>query len=266
MSGALFDRLGEGRFGPTENSLGPWGQDLLHGGPVGALLAHELFATATEGEWFPARFTLDLMRPISMAPLEITSTVLRAGRKAELVSADCRSGDALAARASLQLIASSVLPVGGDTPAKHWTQSKKPTSPESTPRTWPLNPTGVTTFHHASVEHHAREGALTSLGPESDWIRVTCDLLPDTQLAPFERVICAADFSNGVSSSLPFEDYTYINADLTVYVFRLPVDEWVMIDAITHSGDQGVGLAESALYDREGLLGRTCQSLVISAR
>ncbi len=111
-----------------------------------------------------------------------------------------------------------------------------------------------------------REGALTSLGPESDWIRVTCDLLPDKQLAPFERVICAADFSNGVSSSLPFEDYTYINADLTVYVFRLPVDEWVMIDAITHSGDQGVGLAESALYDREGLLGRTCQSLVISAR
>ena len=107
---------------------------------------------------------------------------------------------------------------------------------------------------------------LSGLGAGSDWIRVLTDLLADTPLAPFERVICAADFGNGVSASLPFEEYMFLNADLTVHIFRMPVDEWVLIDAITHSGDRGIGLAESALYDREGLLGRACQSLVITKR
>jgi len=264
---ALFDRIDESKFVPTDHCLGPWTADLLHGGPVGALLAHQLLASATEGEWFPARFTLDLMRPISMAPVEITSTILRAGRRAQLVGAEWRNGGTTAARATLQLIAASEAAVADDNPAKHWARSAKPTPPESAPRAWPYLPTGGNSFQSTSVEHRAREGALRARkGADSDWICVLCDLLLDTPLAPFERVICAADFGNGVSASLPFEEYMFLNADLTVHTFRLPVDEWVLIDAITHMGDRGIGLAESALYDREGLLGRACQSLVVSRR
>lgn len=266
MSTSLFEQFGTGTFSPTEHSLGPWGADLLHGGPVAALLAHQLLASAADGEWFPARLTVDLMRPVSMSPLEVSTTIVRAGRKAKLIGAECHGSGAQVARATLQLIARGDVPIPLDSPAHAWLLSGAPSTPEGTPVALMSATTGETSFHRSSVEHRSRKDLNGGLGPGSDWIRVSCDLLPGEPLAPFERAVCAADFSNGISSSLPFEKYTYVNADLTLNLFRLPVDEWVLVDAISHIGEHGIGLAESTLFDREGLLGHACQSLVVNSR
>ena len=59
---------------------------------------------------------------------------------------------------------------------------------------------------------------------------------------------------------------TYVNPDLTIYVHRLPVDEWVMVDATTWLEAHGTGMAEGALYDRKGRLGRSLQSLLVEPR
>ena len=47
---------------------------------------------------------------------------------------------------------------------------------------------------------------------------------------------------------------------------RLPEGEWVCIDAVTRIGADGVGLAESLLFDEQGPLGRATQSLLVEAR
>ncbi len=266
MSKTLFVQIDAQRFQPTEYCRGPWDPALLHGGPVAALLAHQLCAEPTDGEWFPARLTVDLMRPVTTAPLDVQTTVLRAGRKARLVSADCHSNDAPVARAALQLIAAQDVPIPRASPARRWAEIGNVTAPERAPQMIPGRSVGDVAFHNASVEHRSSDDALSGGGPATDWIRVTADLLEGTPPSPFERVVCAADFSNGISSSLPFEEYTYVNADLTVSVFRLPVDEWVQIDAVTHASDGGVGLAESVLLDRAGNLGHATQSLVIARR
>jgi len=61
-----------------------------------------------------------------------------------------------------------------------------------------------------------------------------------------------------------------VNPDLTVHLFRLPADEWVCLDAITRldlePGHGSVALAESALFDRRGRIGRSLQSLIIDPR
>jgi acyl-CoA thioesterase len=57
--------------------------------------------------------------------------------------------------------------------------------------------------------------------------------------------------------------YSFINPDLTVYLHRYPVGEWVCLDAVTHPQSNGIGLAESALFDEEGSIGRAAQSLLI---
>jgi len=266
MSVSLFTQLDPATFQPTEHSRGPWNEELLHGGPVAALLAHQLAASSPGDGWFPARLTVDLMRPVALVPLHVTTSVLRAGRRAQLLSADCRVDGVLVARAALQLIATRDVSIPAGSPALRWAAAGNRTSPEETPRMHPLSRVDGTTFHASSVEHRSRDNALSGAGAASDWIRVGADLLPGLPLSPFERVGCAADFGNGISSSLPFEDYSYVNADLSVHVFRLPVDEWVQVDAVTHVDGHGVGMAESVLLDRLGLLGHACQSLVVAAR
>lgn len=266
MPASLFVQAGASEFIPTEHSVGPWSRDLLHGGPVAALLAHQLCAISPEGNWFPARLTVDLARPVPLTTLHVIATVVRAGRRAQLLSAECRNGDVLVARAGLQMIARGDVPIPSASPARRWARDERPAPPEAAPKMTPSNGGGDTAFHSTSVEHRSPNSALSGLGAASDWIRVRAELLPGVPLSPFEGVVAAADFGNGISSSLPFDEYTYVNADLSVHVFRLPADEWVLVDAVTHIGDEGVGLAESRLSDRIGLIGRASQSLVVAPR
>jgi hypothetical protein len=258
----LFQADGD-HYVPTEHSRGPWSPDLLHGGPVAALLAHEL--DDGSADWFPARFTADFMRPLAIAPMRITTDVVREGRRARLVDAELRSGDKLVARATLQQVRVAEVPVDADGPAKTWTATR-PDPPEARPRSQMTLTEGGVAFHATSVEHRTYDGLLTAVGPANDWIRVDLPLLPGVELGRLGRVVAAADFGNGVSSSVPFDRYTFVNADLTVHLFRLPVDEWVLLEAVTSAADDGVGLAESALSDRLGRIGRSCQSLAIDLR
>ena len=75
--------------------------------------------------------------------------------------------------------------------------------------------------------------------------------------------VAAADFGNGISSVVPIDSHIFINPDLSVHVTRPPVGEWVALAAVTHPTDRGVGLAESAMYDRDGRIGRAVQSLLL---
>jgi acyl-CoA thioesterase len=76
----------------------------------------------------------------------------------------------------------------------------------------------------------------------------------------------AADSGNGISAILDLSKFLFVNSDLTINLIRRPVGEWVCLDSRTHLSSHGGGLAESALYDEEGLIGRATQSLSVSQR
>ena len=48
-----------------------------------------------------------------------------------------------------------------------------------------------------------------------------------------QRVLAVADSGNGVSAVLSWDDWLFINPELTVHVLRPPVGEWVVLDAAT---------------------------------
>ncbi len=65
---------------------------------------------------------------------------------------------------------------------------------------------------------------------------------------------------------LPFDQYLFINADLTITLDRRPVGEWVALDARTLLHPGGIGWAESVLHDELGPLGLATQALVVQPR
>ena len=58
----------------------------------------------------------------------------------------------------------------------------------------------------------------------------------------------------------------FINTDLSVHLLRMPVGEWVCLDARTYPEPNGVGLADTALHDERGRIGRAAQTLLVRAR
>jgi hypothetical protein len=65
---------------------------------------------------------------------------------------------------------------------------------------------------------------------------------------------------------LDFDRYVFINTDLTVHLVRYPAGEWVCLEAVTSIDSTGIGLADTALHDEQGRIGRSAQSLFVSAR
>jgi hypothetical protein len=88
----------------------------------------------------------------------------------------------------------------------------------------------------------------------------------DEKPSALQCLAAAGDFGAGLSGTLSRDDYLFINADLTLYVEREPVGEWICLDSKTRITADGIGVAESVLYDERSRVGRATQALVIAPR
>ena len=103
-------------------------------------------------------------------------------------------------------------------------------------------------------------------GPCSAWFRLNHPLVKGEEPSPYQRVAVAADSGNGISASLDFKLYLFVNSDLTINLFRRPTGAWICLQSASWFGGNGCGLAELALNDEAGLIGRASQSLAVSDR
>jgi hypothetical protein len=258
---AIFIRDG-GAYRATGLAVGPWSPDALHGGAPAALLARVLGDAADSGHDGPplslARITLDLVRPVPRGPLTIELTPVRPGRRVTVLDAilrDPEGGEVTRARALF--LAPAALHATADEPPPFAAPE------ESRPNDWATEPV---TFATGGMEIRLAEGAFLEVGPAVGWFRLSVPLVAGTPASPFDVAVAAGDFGNGIAAALPWEGHTFINPDLTVFLERPPVDEWVAVQARTRVQRGSTALAESVLWDRRGRIGRAVQSLLVGTR
>ena len=253
----------------TELSRGPWDARHCHGGPVAALLARAVERADAGGdvEWQLARITVELTRPVPVrTPLTLTTRIERPGRKVSLVGTVLLAGDVEVARARGLRIRAEAIAVPDDV-----IRTSEPLAADvehsrrERPRFGISDGVDVSFATHA-CEHRFAAGRFEEPGPVDVWIRITRPVVDGEEPSGAQRACAAADFGNGVSAVLPWERYLFINPDLTVHLARPPRGEWIGLRAVTHLGDAGAGLAESALHDVAGPVGRAAQSLYLDHR
>lgn len=254
-----------GGFVSTELTRGPWDPGLQHAGPPAALIARELERVPAEGEWMIGRITYEILGPIPIARLQVSAEVVRPGRSVELLAASlCADGTEVVRASAWRVRAGELkLPPG---------LAGVDRDGAATPATLagavagPFIETGESVGYHSAMEYRFVSGGFVEPGPAVVWMRMRRPLVDDEEPTPLQRVLVAADSGNGVSSSLSFDDYLFINVDLTVQLHRLPVGEWVCLDAITVPEPTGLGVSDSSLHDERGPIGRALQTLVVRER
>ncbi len=140
---------------------------------------------------------------------------------------------------------------------------KKSRCPDRTPGNQPTRPNENPNAFIRGLTLRVVQGNFREPGPAAIWFRVERPLFAGQAPTPLQRVAMIADFCNGVSTVLDFRSWTFINGDLTISLARLPVGEWILLDAQTWLGDHGAGIAFAKLGDSRGYFGRAIQSLVI---
>ena len=257
MSESIFEASEDGRFIPTEAALSPWTDQALHGSPSTMLMARAIERFESEQEMFVTRLTVELLRPFGRVPLAVTTKVVRPGRKVQLIESSLWNGEQEVARATALRIRRAPVNV----------PETADTLPHPRPDTlveWSGGWRGGPAYHVLGVEMRApRTG---DAAPGWAWFRLKLPVVPGEEPSGLLRVCAAADFPNGISYVVDPRKTSFVNPDLTVSVLRHPIDEWVLVDARTWLEPQGTGLAEGALYDRRGRVGRSVQSLLVEER
>lgn len=260
MGEAVFRREGEA-YVPTVLARGPWNPEAQHGGAPAALLARSVERFEDGERMFTARLTIELLRPVPLRPLEVRARFARPGKKVQLVESSLFADGTEVVRATALRVRRAAIPLPDDLPA-----TPPPPGPSSGAASAPpwARAMSYEGFHNRAVEHRFVAGSFEEAGPATDWIRLRVPLVEGEETSPLCRVAAAADFGNGVSWVLPRAGgYAFINPDLTIALQRHPHGEWVCLEAATHPGPHGSGIAESRLFDESGPIGRAVQILLI---
>src|SRR5580704_3533441 len=99
MAESIFTSEGDGLYAPTEHARGPWDPRALHGGAPAALIA-AAFERMEPGAELPlARLSCSFLRPIPMAPLQMTTRMTRPGRRVQELEAELHAEGVLVCQA-----------------------------------------------------------------------------------------------------------------------------------------------------------------------
>jgi len=263
----VYSRAGD-IYTPTQWAGSPWSRELQHGGPVCGLMAAAAEEAARESCLRVTRLSVDLCRPIPLAPLRRVSQLVRRGRRLTLLEVRLQDGDVVVTRATaLLLAANSEL-------ASTWRQEEPP----------PPGPLGIEPLQfmprdyvaqvppgfHRSVEVRLSEDEL---GP-AIWATTPLDLVDEEAISPLVRAAMLSDLTFALSGRLllrrglvPLDPrrVALINADMTLYLERPPEGAWVAMRSGSISDCDGIGLAEVTQLDTRGRYGRSTQALVANS-
>ncbi|TML99123.1 MAG: thioesterase family protein [Actinobacteria bacterium] len=205
---AVFLPVGDTTFLATELARGPWDPAAQHGGAPAALLMRAFERLRTSDELVLARVTYEFLRSVPLGELDVRSSVLRSGRRVQLLEASI----------------------------------------------------------FATMEIRFVAGEFSALGPSTGWFRLQVPLVAGESASPLQSLAAAADFGNGISSVVPWDDHLFINPDLTLYIERRPAGDWICLQAQTRISPGGVGIAESRVFDEQGQVGQATQALLVARR
>jgi hypothetical protein len=254
VSGAFYEADG-GRLVPNELTRGPWDPDAQHAGPPSALIGRALERCEPREGMRIGRISIDILAPVPLAPLGVEARVVRPGRSVELLSAVLSGPDGDLMRASAWRVAVGDVRVAEEDPPFAGPEHGGPSD---------FFPTGMDVGYHTAMEYSFIQGGFLVPGPATVWMRQRGPLVAGEEPSPLERLLVVADVGNGVSAVLDWREHLFINTELTVHLLRPPEGEWIGVDAVTRV--DGVGLAESVLYDERGRIGRGAQTLLVRPR
>lgn len=259
----LFKKNGD-HYIPSDTAASPWGPVTLHGGASTALMVSAMEDRFSSDDMQLARLTVDLFRPVPKAPLRVDCKTVRDGKRVKVFDVSLYHEQVEVCRASGLVLQKSAVEVPGYA-------NNDTALPEHIARAMAQQAViGI------GPEHRMYEGTPTpglhrsiplkpvflniGIGHGCSWLKLPVPVIEGRANTPLSSVAALADFANGFSQVHLSEEVGFINADLTVNLFRMPTSEWLCIDSRAFPQSTGLSMVESVLYDEGGMLGRVAQS------
>jgi len=251
----------QGSLAKTRNhAAGPWDARFQHGSAPAGLLAWAAERLADGEPMRLARLTIELWRPVPIAPLTIRTVLLRAGRKIRVAALSLLADEIEVVHANAVLVRREPL----DLPEKLASENRDVPLPDELPAQSARR--RITCPFLDGVSARRVFPLDNSLGPAAVWFRFDRPLIECTINSPAMRAAMAGDFCNGLSAPIDISDWSFLNCDTSINLAREPEGDWILVHATTLLGPDGGGVARARLADAHGYWGISSQTLIIQRR
>ncbi len=266
-SEALYVCKGD-RYLPSMLCQGPWDDTTQHGGAVCALLAAISDCEPAPRPMRPARFTVDMIRPVPLAPLTAHREVVREGRNIQLIDIEVCWGVKVVARANVLRVHEDVenevdeaknAAAAGPVPPGPDADAVGLIDPEDE-RAW--EPPGFV----RAVEYRRVRGERNSGVPATAWSRLTVPVVEGKEPTPFQKLAAIVDFTSGTANYMDFTTHVMPNADVSAHLLRAMRGDWLGIDGACMVERDGIAVSEARLWDVDGRIGVASAALVVDRR
>ncbi len=258
MSLAMFVLDGE-QLVPTPISLSMWSPNQMHGIAVSGALARSLesrLSALGRTDLRPARYTVDLFRPATMAPCTVETDLVREGKRICLIDSILLQGGEPVARASCTFLLPTTSPNGAVwTPTDH----AEPPSLEVAP---PSEEPGIP-YLASELPWSQSFREHQNAGRKRTW-QVGLPVVEGEAGTPFQAAASIADATSMVLN-WGTEGVQFINTDITLTLARQPVGREIGLAATTRVEHDGIAVGTAEVFDRAGPLGTAMVSSIANA-
>lgn len=234
-----FDEDGD-LLAPRPDARGPWSADMLAGRVVSGLLARAIEREFGDPAFQIARLTVDLFRSPPLKPVAATARAVREGNRIRVVDASLSCDGVEVARASAVMLRRGEQPEG-----QVWR-----------PPDWEMPPPDASDAMPSFSGRPRLQPGEAQPERRRTWTRDRGQLVAGEEQSPFVRVALAADLTNPFANS-GTEGLRFINADITLYIDRLPQGDWIGFEVANHQSAAGVAIGACTLYDERGPIGQS---------
>lgn len=247
------------RFESTEGTGSNWDTSIQHGSPPLALLTKSIEELAADSGMQVGRLTLDILGAIPVAPVAVRAWVSRPGSRISMMTAEMTAAQPDGSERAVARMAA-------------WLLTPSDTRDAVLDRYPPMTRVPDTGFRH---HWQGRPGYLETVTwvPQPDdanasvvWMRPLISLVDDEELTDLQRLAMVVDSANGVGAALDPNEFMFMNTDTTVHLHRAPVGPEFCLRARGSIGPDGLGSTTAELFDEQGFIGTSAQTLLVQRR
>lgn len=243
MRPSHFTRTDEDTYFPTAYAQSHWGDDHLNGPAVTGLAARILEEKFGALDFLPARTTVDLFKAARTVATTARLRLVRDGRRIRNAECELVQDDAVVARAVMVSYRVSEPPRGHE-----WQSSVEFTAPDR------IDEDSVVAYVGSDELGWTRGPGDHQNTARKRFFNRGIDVVGGQPNSAYVRAVMLAESTSFVTN-LGTEGVGYINGDLTVGLARLPVSDWIGVQADSHWTAAGVAVGTATLFDDVGAFG-----------
>lgn len=228
-------------FQPTEYARSRWGNTMLSGPAIVGLAAWALENNHSEPNFLPTRITVDLFKAARFVPSTTQTRLIRDGHRIRMAECEIMQDGMKVAQANVVQYRQSQAP-----PGQQWVPQVSFTPPPDVH--------GNAFFIGSDDAGWDQNGHSHQNASRKRFYHNSIDVISGQRISRFVRAVVVAEATNLVTH-LGTHGVGYINGDLTVALSRLPVSEFIGVQADSHWSAQGISVGSATLFDETGPFG-----------